>query len=241
MVKALELEASRLQLIGSSDPFGELVPFSVRKNDSIYSERKAELIRETVKVVEEQANVAKGLLNSLGLPGALEAFETPTGIPPALQHNMATVRQEGGVKMLMEQIELLDKVATQDEILLKEAQEILDAEEQEDAQMRSQYGTRWNRYKKIVTKIPCKSLSFRSFLSVYFSFRTPSHTLTANLRQEAQKSVGHVNHARKSDEFVKQKLRSHAEPITKLTWPAVRTLPRTPYFDPNALLIIRIR
>mgnify|MGYP002481009864 CR=1 FL=1 len=67
MVKSIELELSRLSLKQSGDPFEELVPFSVRKYESIYSERKAELIREMMKTIEEHGNVAKGyiLLTSL--------------------------------------------------------------------------------------------------------------------------------------------------------------------------------
>jgi len=136
-------------------------------------------------------------------------------------HKMATVRQEGGVKMLMEQIELLDKVAMQDEILLKEATEILDAEEKEDAEMRKQFGNRWNRF-------ACNLLLDNKQHNNHSYTSTPSHTLTANLRQEAQKYFGNVEHARKSDEFVKQKLKLNADGINKLTWPQEKILSELP-------------
>jgi programmed cell death 6-interacting protein len=141
-------------------------------------------------------------LNALGLPGAIEAFESPTGIPAPLLQKLNTVRAENGVRMLTEQVELVDKVASQDEVILKESLSILDAEEKEDSDMRGQYHDRWNR--------------------------TPSHTLTAHLRQEAAKHAGNLEHARKSDEFVKQKLKASADAINKLTWPTEKVVAELP-------------
>lgn len=47
--------------------------------------------------------------------------------------------------------------------------------------------------------------------------RTPSHTLTANLRQEAAKFRGNIEHARKSDAYVFKKFQDHQQFIVKLS------------------------
>lgn len=221
MVKGLDVDDAKLSLLATQDPFGELVPFNVRKADSVYTERKAQVAREVSKNAEEQDQIAKAhaefhmrfhrrflfyphsrSLNAMGLPGSIEAAESPSGVPAALLQKMSTVRIEGGVRMLNEQSELLDKVASQDDAMLKDAVAILDREEQEDAEMRTQFGNRWNR--------------------------TPSHALTSALRQEAQKFIGNLDHARKSDEFVRQKLRANADSINKLSWPAEKIVAELP-------------
>jgi programmed cell death 6-interacting protein len=144
----------------------------------------------------------------MGLPGSIEAAESPSGVPAALLQKMSTVRIEGGVRMLNEQTELLDKVAGQDDSLLKDSVGILDSEEKEDTEMRAQFGNRWNR--------------------------TPSHALTAALRQEAQKFIGNLEHARKSDDFVRQKLRTNADAINKLSWPAEKIVAELPSDNSSA-------
>jgi hypothetical protein len=65
MAAATAVDDSKLALLPGSDPFQELVPFSVRKADSIYSERKAELLRETGKNLEEQDQIAKAFVRSI--------------------------------------------------------------------------------------------------------------------------------------------------------------------------------
>lgn len=49
-------------------------------------------------------------------------------------------------------------------------------------------------------------------------FRTPSHMLTDQLRGEAQKHQGNLDHARKSDRFIASKLESGAEFLQRLSW-----------------------
>jgi hypothetical protein len=52
--------------------------------------------------------------------------------------------------------------------------------------------------------------------------RTPSHTLTINLRQEIAKYKGNIEHARKSDAYVMKKFQDHQQFIVKLSSTAVR-------------------
>lgn len=62
MVKGTEMDDSKLTLIATQDPFGELVPFNVRKADSIYTERKAQVVREVSKNCEEQDQIARAFV-----------------------------------------------------------------------------------------------------------------------------------------------------------------------------------
>lgn len=49
--------------------------------------------------------------------------------------------------------------------------------------------------------------------------RTPSHTLTGSLRQEAAKYRGHIEHAGKSDSFITTKWKDHGASIQLLAGP----------------------
>jgi programmed cell death 6-interacting protein len=190
MVKSMPLEREKFALI--VDPFVNLVPTGARKADSLYCEKRAEVLREITKEMEQQNDTAKGALTALGLPGAIEAMETPIGIPSSLLERLRVVKLEGGVNFLREQLKLLDKLAQQAQLALSESTKLLDEEEREDNDLRNQYKNKWNR--------------------------TPSHMLTDQLRGEAQKHQGNLDHARKSDRFIASKLESGAEFLQRLSW-----------------------
>lgn len=70
--------APDVQKVIGPDLFGRLVPLSVHKSASIYSEEKAKLIRgeaEKCEVADESLSAA---LSSLGLPGALQKWKDAT-------------------------------------------------------------------------------------------------------------------------------------------------------------------
>lgn len=81
----------------------------------------------------------------MGLPGAIEAMETPIGIPSSLLERLRVVKLEGGVNFLREQLKLLDKLAQQAQLALSESTKLLDEEEREDNDLRNQYKNKWNR------------------------------------------------------------------------------------------------
>jgi programmed cell death 6-interacting protein len=190
MVKAVPLDKEKFTL--TVDPFATLVPTSVKKAESLYSERKSEMLREITKEVENHNETVKNALSSMGLPGAIQATENPYTIPQSLIEKMKVVQSEGGLKFLEDQIKNLDRLAQQASTLLTETLTMLDQEEADDNEMRVKFKDKWTR--------------------------TPSHILTVNLRQELQKHKGNLEHARKSDQFILSKLEAHRDGISKLTW-----------------------
>lgn len=178
------------------DPFVKLIPFAITEKLSVYQERKDTLVRNEQRSIEEQTQLAIGSLSSMNLPGAIEALEAPNGIPSGLEDKRKTVTNEGGAKLILELVDTMNKLAEEDVSILDKTLQKLDVEEKEDNDMRTQYAARWQR--------------------------TPSHTLTANLRQEAAKFRGNVDHARKSDSFIMKKFQDHQQYIIKLTGPPDR-------------------
>eukprot|EP01119_Soliformovum_irregulare_P009995 TRINITY_DN2416_c0_g1_i1.p1 TRINITY_DN2416_c0_g1~~TRINITY_DN2416_c0_g1_i1.p1 ORF type:complete len:831 (-),score=256.75 TRINITY_DN2416_c0_g1_i1:39-2456(-) len=191
MVKPTPVSLESLMLPSDRDPFRNLVPFAVTEKLSIYQERKDQLLRDDFRQIEELNQLAIGSLSSMNLPGAIEALESPSGVPAPLLEKMKTVKSEGGARLILDFVDTLNKLAEEDQNLLNQSAKILDDEEQDDEAMRSQYSQRWSR--------------------------TPSHTLTANLRQELAKFRGNIDHARKSDGYVLKKFQEHQQYVVKLT------------------------
>lgn len=96
----------------------------------------------------------------------------------------------------------------QSSVLLRSIDEILDKEEKDDDQIRSQLKEKWTR--------------------------SPSHALTLNIRQEISKFKGNLEHARKSDNLVKTKYQDVEDMLRKLT--TVRSFHNV-FLKPKRILI----
>lgn len=85
-------------------------------------------------------------LQSLGLPGSIQALEVPDGIPASLLRRAEELRSEGGTKRLRTTMQDALSVASTDRKVLDDVSAMLDAEEQENAQLRAHFGEdRWTR------------------------------------------------------------------------------------------------
>ena len=89
--------------------FMKLVPFAMLQAISIYGEMKASLVRTELTKIEEYNGIAKSSLFSTGLPGSIQAFESPTGIPQTLSDKIHMLQSKGGIARLYD---LSDNLAT---------------------------------------------------------------------------------------------------------------------------------
>uniref|UniRef100_A0A6B2KXP0 BRO1 domain-containing protein n=1 Tax=Arcella intermedia TaxID=1963864 RepID=A0A6B2KXP0_9EUKA len=190
MVKSERIETVKLNLDPKSDPFNSFIPMRVRTAESVYSERKAALLRDISKQVEDQNSIAKSALYEMNLPGALEALETPHGIPLSLLKKMELVKKDSGINGLVATIHKLKSLAEENGVILDVSMATLDEEEKDDAQMRSQYNQTWTR--------------------------TPSHILNANLRSEGRVFKEKLEHAVKSDGYIKKMVEDNQRGIDLL-------------------------
>jgi programmed cell death 6-interacting protein len=86
------------------------------------------------------------LLQSLNLPGSLQALEKPLGLPPTLVSHAEEVRQQDGLALLRRSLEDTAQLKSNDKALYTEGVELLSAEKEEDDRARAKYGTdRWDR------------------------------------------------------------------------------------------------
>eukprot|EP01133_Synstelium_polycarpum_P011610 gene11610-13554_t len=159
------------------DPFSQLIPYSVKEDSAYYNDQKEQLLKKELDHIKFHDESAKATLLSMNLPGAVEALEI--GVPKALQEKMDLVKSEGAIENISDLIRSLQQLYDEDASICSTAQAILDREEDEDNNMRKQYDSAWHR--------------------------TPSYTLTANLRTDLAKYTSNLQHSMKSDSFIRKK------------------------------------
>ncbi|KAK6071395.1 BRO1-like domain-containing protein [Seiridium cupressi] len=127
--------------------FTKLVPYSVHIAVSIYEERRDRLVNQNIIAELEVLNErVHEILSSLNLPGSIQAFEKPLGLPGTLVQHAEEIRQADAIHRLQRSFADIDKLRTNDMNMFEEGKELLGAEEEEDNRMRRRYGTeRWAR------------------------------------------------------------------------------------------------
>ncbi|EGC38045.1 hypothetical protein DICPUDRAFT_149310 [Dictyostelium purpureum] len=181
-------KALPLPEISFVDPFSSLVPFSVKEDSAYYNDQKEQLLRKELDNIEFHNQSARASLLSMGLPGSIEALEV--GVPKALQEKMDILRNEQASNHIVQLLENIQQLSDEDSSILTTASNLLKKEEDEDNEMRAQYGSAWHR--------------------------TPSYTLTASLIQDLAKYSSHIQHSTKSDSFIRKKYEDNKNLISDM-------------------------
>ena len=187
-----------VSMLGDNMPFGQplfakLVPYSVHIAASIYSDRRDRLVNNTI-IAELEAMTARlrDLLQSLSLPGSLQAIEKPLGLPPSLVSKAEELRQQDGMYRLKRAMEDTAKLKANDRGIFEEGKSLLRAEKEEDTRARSKYGTdRWIA--------PSSDIAGQKFWS------------------QVNEIEGYLKSAASSDSLVENKLRDSENVIRVLT------------------------
>ena len=132
------------------------------------------------------------MLQSLNLPGSLQALEKPLGLPPTLIAHAEEIRQQEGLHRLRRTIHETSKLKANDETIYQEGNELLRSEAAEDDRARLKYGTeRW--------------------------IRPSSQQAAESLYKQSAEIGGYLKSARSSDELVQTKLKEHEGMIQVLS------------------------
>ncbi|KAL9629158.1 MAG: hypothetical protein Q9164_006998, partial [Protoblastenia rupestris] len=127
--------------------FARLVPYAVHVAASIYEERKNRLVNNSIiDEIENLTNQLRDVLQSLNLPGSLQALEKPLGLPPSLTSHAEEIRQQNGLHKLRRSMHETSKLKANDVLLHQEGVDFLRSEAAEDDRARLKHGTsRWTR------------------------------------------------------------------------------------------------
>jgi programmed cell death 6-interacting protein len=163
--------------------FVRLVPYAVHVAASIYADRRDRLINNNIiDELENLTNQVRDLLQSLNLPGSLQALEKPLGLPPTLVAHAEEIRQQQGLHRIRRSMRDIETLKTNDVAIFQDGVESLRAEAGDDDRARQKYGTdRWTR----------------------LSSQQAGETLYAKVTEYE----GYLKSAASSDELVKNKLK----------------------------------
>ncbi|EXJ64629.1 hypothetical protein A1O7_00966 [Cladophialophora yegresii CBS 114405] len=187
-----------ISLLGEGRPFGrplfeKLVPYAVHQAASIYADRRDRLVSQSI-IVDLEAMTARlrEVLESLDLPGSLQALEKPLGLPGSLVSKAEELRQQDALYRIKRSMEDTTKLKTNDLAVYQEGVALLEAEKVEDDRARAKYGTdRWNR--------------------------PPSTQALAKLYQNSTELKAYLNSAGSSDSLVQTKFRENEHILKILT------------------------
>ncbi|KAL9585635.1 MAG: hypothetical protein Q9212_001418 [Teloschistes hypoglaucus] len=163
--------------------FARLVPYAVHVAVSIYDERKERLVNtQIIDELEAMTNRLRDLLQSLNLPGSLQALEKPLGLPPSLRTHAEEIRQQDGLHKLRRSMREIENLKKNDATVYKEGVDLLRNEAAEDERAKARHGTdRWTRQ--------------------------PSEQAADKLYAQVNEIDGYLKSAASSDELVKTKLK----------------------------------
>ena len=182
--------------LGDRGPFGrplftKLVPYSVHIAASIYADRRDRLVNTNIiDELEALTDELRDLLQSLNLPGSIQALERPLGLPPSLTSHAEEIRQQDGLHKLRRTIREVESLKDTDVNNYKDGVAFLQSEASDDERARVKHGTdRWTR--------------------------PPSQQAGEKLYTQTSEIEGYLKSAHSSDDLVKSKVKE-VEPVLKV-------------------------
>ncbi|KAK1416088.1 hypothetical protein QVD17_31876 [Tagetes erecta] len=163
--------------------FASLVPDNSAKALSRYTEMVDDVIRTQAEMLQQGSELARVNLKEMNLPDSLFALEGHSVLPTALWEDVEAVQVSGGPAALQGELQQLQDLRRVNHELLVQTEELLQKEAAEDAQFRSQFGTRWTR--------------------------PQSTTLTKNLQDRVNKFAANLKQAGDSDGKIERSVREN--------------------------------
>nr|XP_043623772.1 vacuolar-sorting protein BRO1-like [Erigeron canadensis] len=163
--------------------FASLVPDSSAKALSRYTEMVDDIIRTQAEKLQQGSELARVSLKEMDLPDSILALEGHSVLPTSLWEDVEAVQISGGPAGLEGELQQLRDLRRVNNEMLVQTEELLQKEAAEDAQFRSQFGTRWTR--------------------------AQSSTLTKNLQDRLNRFAANLKQAADSDGKIERSVRDN--------------------------------
>ncbi|XP_031494344.1 vacuolar-sorting protein BRO1 [Nymphaea colorata] len=164
--------------------FAALVPDSSAKALSRYTEMVDDIIRTQAEKLQQGSEITRVKLKEMDLPDSILALEGNFTLPLELKEDVEAVQISGGPSGLEAELQQLRDLRRVNQEMLVQTEELLQKEAREDAQFRSQFGTRWTR--------------------------PQSSTLTKNLSDRLNRFAGNLKQAAESDARIERAVSDHS-------------------------------
>ncbi|NP_001152549.1 ALG2-interacting protein X [Zea mays] len=133
------LDASKERL------FSSLVPDGSMKALSKYTEMVDNSIRTQAEKLQQASEITRVRLKEMDLPDSILSLEGNITLPMDLKEDVEAVQISGGPAGLESELQQLRDLSRVNQELLVQTEELLQKEANEDAQFRTQFGSRWTR------------------------------------------------------------------------------------------------
>lgn len=164
--------------------FASLVPDSSFKALSRYTEMVDEIIRTQAEKLQQASELTRIRLKEMDLPESILALEGNFTLQTDLKEDVEAVQISGGPAGLEAELQQLRDLRRVNQEMLVQIEELLQKEAREDAQFRSQFGTRWTR--------------------------PQSNTLTKNLQDRLNRFAANLKQAAESDGRIERSVKEHS-------------------------------
>lgn len=164
--------------------FASLVPDNSAKALSRYTEMVDDIIRTQAEKLQQASELTRVKLKEMDLPESILALEGNFTLPTDLKEDVEAVQICGGPAGLEGELQQLKDLRRVNQEMLVQVEELLQKEAREDAQFRSQFGTRWTR--------------------------PQSSTLTKNLQDRLNRFAANLKQATDSDARIERSVREHS-------------------------------
>lgn len=164
--------------------FASLVPDSSAKALSKYTEMVDDVIRTQAEKLQQASELTRVRLKEMDLPDSILSLEGNFSLPMDLKEDVEAVQICGGPAGLEGELQQLRDLRRVNQEMLVHIEELLQKEAREDAQFRSQFGTRWTR--------------------------PQSSTLTKNLQDRLNRFAANLKQAADSDARIERSVREHS-------------------------------
>nr|CAD1836255.1 unnamed protein product [Ananas comosus var. bracteatus] len=133
------LDASKERL------FSGLVPDGSMKALSRYTEMVDDIIRTQAEKLQQGSEITRVRLKDMDQPDSILSLEGNISLPLDLKEDVEAVQISGGPAGLEAELQQLRDLRRVNQELLVQTEELMQKEASEDAQFRTQFGTRWTR------------------------------------------------------------------------------------------------
>lgn len=189
-VLAKSTDLPEMYFPGETDLFQNLLPFGVHQSIQKLDQQRQEVVNGEIATLREQTQTLNAVLASLNLPAAIEDVKG-VEVPKSLTEKAQGIQQKGGIDELERLINELPELLTRNKEILDEIERALQAEEESDNTLKSQFGEKWKR--------------------------TPSKQLNVTWQGHINKYRSILQNAVEADNKVKLKYNSNAEKMRLLS------------------------
>ncbi|VAH16635.1 unnamed protein product [Triticum turgidum subsp. durum] len=170
--------------------FSSLVPDGSMKALSKYTEMVDDIIRTQAEKLQQSSEITRVRLKEMDLPDSILSLEGNVSIPADLKEDVEAVQISGGPAGLEAELQQLRDLNRVNQELLVQTEEMLQKEASEDAQFRTQFGSRWTR--------------------------PQSSTLTKNIQDRLNLFAGNLKKAAASDALIEREMKRKDDILPKL-------------------------